>query len=108
MPAKKTPAQKLDQELRSIHADMESLNHIGQTSISTAHRIGGLLIEAKSLVKHGEWLPWLADVGIKATTATSYMRIHREFILEDAERVGISVGDAIQIITERKRDGGQS
>ena len=37
---------------------------------------GELLIEAKALVQHGQWLPWLADhVAISERTAQLYMRL---------------------------------
>jgi Protein of unknown function (DUF3102) len=37
---------------------------------------GDLLIEAKELVQHGAWLPWLKDhVAISERTAQIYMRV---------------------------------
>ena len=44
----------------------------------TAIEIGNLLIEAKSLVKHGQWLPWLRDhAAIGERSAQLYMRLAR-------------------------------
>jgi hypothetical protein len=45
-------------------------------SVRHAIAAGELLIEAKALVPHGQWLPWLADhVSISERTAQLYMRV---------------------------------
>ena len=42
--------------------------------------IGKCLIEAKDMLPHGEWLPWLAEkVGYSEKTAQNFMRLAREF-----------------------------
>ena len=42
--------------------------------------IGRCLIEAKDMLPHGEWLPWLAEkVGYSEKTAQNFMRLAREF-----------------------------
>lgn len=42
--------------------------------------IGKCLIEAKDMLSHGEWLPWLAEkVGYSEKTAQNFMRLAREF-----------------------------
>lgn len=42
--------------------------------------IGLRLIEAKAMLSHGEWLPWLREnVQISESSAQSYMRVAREF-----------------------------
>ena len=42
--------------------------------------IGRCLIEAKEMLPHGEWLPWLAEkVGYSQKTAQNFMRLAREF-----------------------------
>jgi hypothetical protein len=69
------------------------------TSIAVAHKAqrasaieaatmaieaGRLLIEAKELVAHGEWAPWLlANVGFSERTARRYMQIARSGIKTD-------------------------
>jgi len=46
-----------------------------QSSVEHAMTAGDLLLEAKALVKHGEWLPWLAaHCEISERTAQLYMR----------------------------------
>jgi hypothetical protein len=39
---------------------------------------GTALIEAKSLLAHGSWLPWLAECGVSPRTASRHMRKARE------------------------------
>lgn len=42
--------------------------------------IGTRLIEAKEMLDHGEWLPWLAErVDISERNAQNYMRVAREY-----------------------------
>jgi hypothetical protein len=42
-------------------------------------KAGALLIEAKRLVAHGEWLDWLRDnCTVKVSTAQAYMQVARE------------------------------
>ena len=43
-------------------------------------RAGKMLIEAKSQLPHGEWLPWLkAHFRLSHETARTYMRLAREY-----------------------------
>ena len=45
-------------------------------ALSHARAAGELLIEAKSLLKHGEWGNWLAEnVSFSESTAQNYMRL---------------------------------
>ena len=47
-----------------------------QQAVASAIRVGELLIQAKSLVKHGEWQDWLANnCPFAETTARGYMRL---------------------------------
>ncbi len=49
-------------------------------ALSHARNAGELLIEAKSLLKHGEWGNWLAEnVAFTERTAQSYMRLARNW-----------------------------
>lgn len=49
-------------------------------ALSHARAAGELLIEAKSLLKHGEWGNWLAEnVAFTKRTAQSYMRLARNW-----------------------------
>lgn len=51
---------------------------------------GDLLIEAKAMLRHGEWLPWLRDhCAISARTAQLYMRLakQRQAVTANAQSV---------------------
>jgi Protein of unknown function (DUF3102) len=55
----------------------------------TAIQAGSKLIEAKALLPHGEWLPWLRDhVGISDRRASDYMRLARS---------GLQIGSAADL-----------
>jgi Protein of unknown function (DUF3102) len=60
-------------EIRKAHADVQEA---AKTAAEHAITAGHALIEAKSLVKHGEWLPWLREhCALAERTAQLYMRI---------------------------------
>lgn len=46
--------------------------------VFNALEIGNDLIEAKEACEHGQWLPFLRDVGFSSSTAANYMRIAKE------------------------------
>src|SRR4051812_38894664 len=52
---------------------------VGSAAVTRATRAleaGRALIEAKSLLKHGRWLPWLKDnCGLPERTAQLYMKL---------------------------------
>jgi Protein of unknown function (DUF3102) len=63
----------LAEEIKRAHAGVEAA-----VKIAAEHALeaGRGLIEAKALLKHGEWLPWLKkNVGFSRRTAQLYMRI---------------------------------
>jgi hypothetical protein len=65
----------LAQEVREEHAAIEA---IWRNALERAIAVGEKLIEAKSLVRHGEWGPWLESAGLPHRTASTYMRLARE------------------------------
>jgi chromosome segregation ATPase len=46
--------------------------------VNNALEIGLDLIDMKDACQHGEWMPWLKEIGLSASTAANYMRIARE------------------------------
>lgn len=46
--------------------------------VFNALEIGNDLIEAKEACDHGQWMPFLREIGFSASTAANYMRIARE------------------------------
>jgi Protein of unknown function (DUF3102) len=60
-------------EIRRAHADVQEA---AKTAAEHAITAGHALIEAKELVKHGEWLPWLKEhCALAERTAQLYMKI---------------------------------
>jgi N6-adenosine-specific RNA methylase IME4 len=85
-------AQEIRQELAAAEADWQS-------AVQHGIRAGELLIEAKSRVRHGEWLPWLeTNFPDSVATAELYMKLAR-----NSERVQnlTSIRSAVALLTER-------
>ena len=83
-----------------------------ESAIDYAFRVGDLLLQAKSEVKHGKWLPWLRDnVQFSERTAQTYMRLYdKRKTIERAvadEEEGISVRKAIGYVSRPLRMEGQ-
>ncbi|MGO7787372.1 DUF3102 domain-containing protein [Rhizobium ruizarguesonis] len=74
-------------------------------SLSHALAAGDMLMEAKTLVGHGEWLPWLAEnCPIPKRTAQLYMRLakHRELIeAKSADFALLTVQGAVELIDRK-------
>src|SRR5665213_3095606 len=63
-------------EINKRHAEIIKA---ARTSLDNAIRIGELLSETKSGLKHGEWLPWLqSNLTFSDRTARNYMRCYDE------------------------------
>lgn len=52
--------------------------------VNSALEIGIDLMEAKDACRHGEWMPFLKDIGLSASTAANYMRIAKEVSADSA------------------------
>ena len=66
-----------DRTIEVITGDILEAQRKGGEAVLT---IGKCLIEAKDMLSHGEWLPWLAEkVGYSEKTAQNFMRLAREF-----------------------------
>ena len=74
-------------------------------SLVHAMAAGDMLIEAKAMVGHGEWLPWLAEhCRIPKRSAQLYMRLakHRELIeTKSADVALLTINAAIELIDIR-------
>lgn len=63
--------------IETITKDILEAQRRGGEAVLT---IGRCLIEAKDMLPHGEWLPWLAEkVGYSEKTAQNFMRLARAF-----------------------------
>ena len=69
----------MSNRLPTLAADLATLHReISQHYLTVVQKTlaaGQLLIEAKSLAGHGDWLPFLAEAGIPERTAQRYMRL---------------------------------
>ena len=66
-----------DRTIEAITGEILDAQRKGGEAILT---IGRCLNEAKDMLSHGEWLPWLAEkVGYSEKTAQNFMRLAREF-----------------------------
>lgn len=66
--------------IRDIEAVTCEILHLKQELAKNIVDIGLRLIEAKEMLSHGEWLPWLKEnVCFSETTAQSYMKVAKEF-----------------------------
>jgi Protein of unknown function (DUF3102) len=75
-----------------IRVEHEATATALKSSVEHAMAAGDLLIEAKSQLKHGQWLPWLTEhCALSERTAQLYMRTakHRATI-EDQIRNGVA------------------
>lgn len=64
---------------------------------------GQALIEAKSLVSHGGWLPFLADAGVPERTAQRYMTLARSGLKYDIISDLGGIAAALEFLSLRKR-----
>jgi hypothetical protein len=65
-----------EREARLAALGVEILNRL-HTSVAAAIEAGQKLIEAKAMLDHGEWLPWLRKLGISPRTAQGHMALAR-------------------------------
>ena len=66
--------------MRSIETITAEILTMKQTAGDAILGIGQRLIEAKAMLPHGEWLPWLNEqVEFSERTARNFMRLAREW-----------------------------
>jgi Protein of unknown function (DUF3102) len=85
-----------------IRAEHEAVDQSLKSSVAHAMAAGDMLIEAKSLVKHGQWLPWLHEhCTISERTAQLYMRCakQREVIESNTQPIAdLSLNEAAALL----------
>lgn len=67
-------------EIRQAHADVQAAV---MAAAKKAIDAGSALIEAKEAVAHGEWLRFLAEIGIPERTAQRYMQLAQSGLPSD-------------------------
>lgn len=93
-------ASDLDAIAVQIRREVDAAENDFRSAVVHGVRAGELLIDAKSRVKHGEWLPWLeANCPLGEREAQNYMRLAR-----NPQRVADlpSVREAIALLAEPK------
>src|SRR5262245_14651741 len=84
-------------EIQEAHRTAQML---AESAVQHAVSAGQALIELKSLVAHGGWLPVLREAGLKPGIAQAYMRLAR--LGPNAERVAhLSLRRALREIAKR-------
>jgi hypothetical protein len=88
-------------EIRAAH---DAATAATQTALERARQAGKGLIEAKELVEHGQWLPWLKDLGLEPRMSQRYMRLAR---MDDAKYDTVShltINEALAAVTDAVPD----
>lgn len=73
----------MNQLVLSRIEEISTLHSANETDVATMMkrviRIGELLFEQKSSMKHGEWIPWVElNLPFDRTQASRYMKVHKE------------------------------
>lgn len=102
-----TSAESLAPEINRLH---RAASTAAQQALDHAHAAGLLLIEAKSLCKHGEWEGWLkANFEGSTRTARAYIQVANHWPAIEAKRQHIATltyGAALKLVAEPTVDNG--
>ena len=90
-----------------IEAQHQATYRAARAAIEHAMRCGELLLDAKTKVGHGEWLPWLeANTSIGIRQAQNYMRIAKNRLKIEAANTQrdshLPVREAVTLLAEPK------
>jgi Protein of unknown function (DUF3102) len=85
-------------------AALEGVVKAAADALTHARDAGGLLLEAKAAVQHGEWLPWLqANVCFSLRTAQMYMKVSQGWEYLEAKCATVAhlgLRQAMALLTE--------
>ena len=97
------PAEPAERTIETITEDILDAQRRGGEAILT---IGRCLIEAKEMLSHGEWLPWLNEkVSYSDRTARRFMQMYRQLSNRPAlANLGASKALALLALPEKDRD----
>lgn len=89
----------------TINAEHEAAFGKAREALEHARRAGELLLEAKTHVKHGAWLPWLkANCRFSERTARGYMRLAAgwdKLQAKSAIVADLGLRDALELLTDK-------
>ena len=105
-----TPADTLPALAQQINGEHRQCEEAIGAAVQHAIRAGELLVEAKALCQHGEWLSWLgANFEGSERTAQAYMRVAREWPKladGDPQRVAdLSYREAVRLLAAPRELG---
>lgn len=70
--------ESLERLAAGIRQKCEEAEGHARSAVAAAREAGAMLIEAKGIAGHGNWLPWLAEnCGMSERTAQGYMKLAR-------------------------------
>ena len=98
------PEADLGARIRAAH---EAAQAGARRALEDAVRCGELLLEAKRVVGHGRWLPWLAEnTGIGPRQAQNYMRVarHRDVVLASNASSATHLSAAVALLAGPRAD----
>jgi hypothetical protein len=96
---------RLSEIAETVKTEHSAIDSALRESMARAVKIGALLTEAKQLLKHGEWLSWLADnCQFSERTAQNYMRIYNKYpqLAKSATVADLSYREAIGLLADPK------
>jgi hypothetical protein len=89
-----------------INAAHQAAHEAAQTALQRAAECGRFLIEAKALVRHGNWLPWLEqNTTVSPRQSQKYMRLAARWDeLEGKSELGshLTLSEAVRVLAEPK------
>jgi len=96
-------AEHAPRDIETITGEILEAKRVGGEAIIT---IGQRLIEAKAVLEHGEWLPWLNErVEFSERTARNFMRLAREWTNRQAlADLGAAKALALLALPESERE----
>jgi Protein of unknown function (DUF3102) len=91
----------------TINEHLEAAEAATRRGLEHAIAVGALLIEAKELVAHGEWLPWLqANCRVSERSAQVYMRLarnrHKLDALKNESIADLTIPGAVALVGKPK------
>lgn len=96
-----------------INAEHQACEQAARSALEHARAAGGLLQEAKEMLPHGRWEPWIEEsCAFSARTARMYMQVARHLPeLEERQRVAVlSLREAVKLLSapRSEEEGGES
>lgn len=95
------------EETRTIRRSMEEITASARMNMQDMiHRAIGLgqdCIDAKEQLGHGQFLPWLKELGLSSSTASNYMKVARE-IAPGSRLAGLGYSKALALLSAPPED----